>query len=826
LRTEALISFLPFPPSLSAMHIVLLSLLAFAGPTQFVRIASAEDSDRPSQGTCMRAGCKPETTSPSTTRTNDEAALFQFKLSKKAFVAGSTARGSHAMSDPLHPGWETWGTGPTTETTHTTILPAGASGTSAEAPITVAEATLGLPLTPGSAESRVMATLMHRAQVCGQQGRNLGHLVSADDCATAADLVENDDCSHIMFSPRYPSWGCRCCTNPDEGGEHSSWNVYVVVPWDRINASTSAIEHLMLPYLHGGLGNAMQSNSTFTRDLFHLHAQLLGFVNSEHETDQDKQSVFEWYRQHVASYPSYFKAGHTFSEPLLDWLAAQVWVVMLEAGPPLLAHRESVAVAIGALGDYHKLIQMHGLLLIDNGRARSRETGFLLDYLGNASSQHYSCEIITMRDYLSNNQGTSATIRRIRESGVNIFTGAWWGENSFPADCSVCEAQGMSKRIVTFGVVVAHEILGHNSLDQPLAEAYNAELHERKRKILKRGAGPDVRFTASSRFDRENTQDHFKEIGLWDGSSDWDAALESYYQSHPELEKNALRSPSISYSYWLNAPQEAYASFTNQYYSDSELTLRFALERASNGHLTCLDQFLLGAEYLSGHGTTLQFWRINWPYDGVHTWSVELRRDSLGHIVGIQAPDAAWNFSWSVDDEGFVTSLPPTEAPTTQPPLTTTVTLAPIPVMAKILHPEQKCGQEGLNLGHRTSADECAEAADLVQNDECTHIMFSPSYPSWGCRCCIEPGSGDEHSLWNVYAVVPWEAPTTQPPIQTTAAPTTIPPSTPQPPPTTAPPAPSPVPVLPGPPGLDGPRGPPGPPGPRGFPGPPGPPQR
>merc|ERR1719221_705884 len=193
----------------------------------------------------MRAWCEPESTSLRTTSTTDEATLLQTKLAQKALVAHSAAQGSRA-EDPLHPHWGTWGAAPTTETTHTTVPLYGASRASAEAPITVAEATQGLSPTPGSADSRVMATLMHREQVCGQQGRNLGHLASADDCAAAADLVENSDCSHIMFSPTYPSWKCRCCTNPDGGDEHSSWNVYVVVPWDRINVSTSAIERLML----------------------------------------------------------------------------------------------------------------------------------------------------------------------------------------------------------------------------------------------------------------------------------------------------------------------------------------------------------------------------------------------------------------------------------------------------------------------------------------------------------------------------------------------------------------------------------------------------
>ena len=31
-----------------------------------------------------------------------------------------------------------------------------------------------------------------------------------------------------MFSERYPSWGCRCCDNPEGSQPHSLWSLYDV----------------------------------------------------------------------------------------------------------------------------------------------------------------------------------------------------------------------------------------------------------------------------------------------------------------------------------------------------------------------------------------------------------------------------------------------------------------------------------------------------------------------------------------------------------------------------------------------------------------------
>merc|ERR1711879_648120 len=120
--------------------------------------------------------------------------------------------------------------------------------------------------------------------------------------------------------------------------------------------------------------------------------------------------------------------------------------------------------------------------------------------------------------------------------------------------------------------------MGHNSLDQPRADNYRSDLFERKYVILRRGAGPDVQFTNNNRFDKAATERHLKAPGLWSGT-DLRDALESYYAERPEFDKNNLRN-NLGYAFFLFAPQEYFASLSNQYYAHSELMLLFAVERA------------------------------------------------------------------------------------------------------------------------------------------------------------------------------------------------------------------------------------------------------
>jgi len=493
-------------------------------------------------------------------------------------------------------------------------------------------AVAGLSSTPGSEDSRVMSKIHHPGQVCQQTSEELGVFSTADDCATAADKVEDLECIHFMFSKSYPGWGCRCCRSEgdDSGGkEHPLWDVFTVVPWDRINASAKVIERLMEPFATGGLGNAMKANKTLTRDLFHLHGQLLGFVNSNSVTAKDRHDVFEWYQSLAHRYPLYVHM-QTFNEPLLDWLAGQIWVTMLEAGPQTKDYRTKVAEAINAEDDYKHMLVEYGVAIICNHKLKKKSTSFIRDLFDAVDPRGWSSVAFGVKDLLSDSSGTAAGIRQIRESGQNIFSDvwSWYNERAFPSDCEVCNAPSSNPSSPTFAVVVAHEVLGHNSLDQNKAALFKQELLDRKYKIIEGGAGPDIKFHSNSHFDKAATEKHFKTKGLMIESAGIDASMKEYFKGPGSFyEKNLLRS-GVGYDYFINAPQEFYASFCNQYYTDSELTLFFAVERAKAGHLACLDTFLLAAYFLSDGGADLQFFRIEGYSAKVKRSQVYLHRNS------------------------------------------------------------------------------------------------------------------------------------------------------------------------------------------------------
>eukprot|EP00930_Biecheleria_cincta_P098140 TRINITY_DN89825_c0_g1_i1.p1 TRINITY_DN89825_c0_g1~~TRINITY_DN89825_c0_g1_i1.p1 ORF type:complete len:411 (-),score=107.04 TRINITY_DN89825_c0_g1_i1:77-1309(-) len=65
---------------------------------------------------------------------------------------------------------------------------------------------------------------------------------------------------------------------------------------------------------------------------------------------------------------------------------------------------------------------------------------------------------------------------------------------------------------------------------------------------------------------------------------------------------------------------------------------------------------------------------------------------------------------------------------------------------------KRECETITENLGEFKDPEECARAA--VDNPECgKKIMYSYSYPNWGCRCCAldTPAADTEKAEWNVY---------------------------------------------------------------------------
>lgn len=66
---------------------------------------------------------------------------------------------------------------------------------------------------------------------------------------------------------------------------------------------------------------------------------------------------------------------------------------------------------------------------------------------------------------------------------------------------------------------------------------------------------------------------------------------------------------------------------------------------------------------------------------------------------------------------------------------------------------KRECETIAENVGEFKDPEECARAA--MDNPECgKKIMYSYSYPNWGCRCCaLDTAAADEEKVeWNVYS--------------------------------------------------------------------------
>ncbi len=149
-------------------------------------------------------------------------------------------------------------------------------------------------------------------------------------------------------------------------------------------------------------------------------------------------------------------------------------------------------------------------------------------------------------------------------------------------------------------------------------------------------------------------------MGYWNGiEANWASSWSAYW----------LRTDILPYnSNWLrdnlqlmcDAPQEAFATLSNQYFADGEIMFDLCLRRWDKGMKTCINQFLFFADtYSQGNPWTYlyrsdemgNFWR----------WIVPLARNEEKYINRIFV--GGHDYFFDVNDLGFVTAI--YEDPTT-----------------------------------------------------------------------------------------------------------------------------------------------------------------
>lgn len=180
------------------------------------------------------------------------------------------------------------------------------------------------------------------------------------------------------------------------------------------------------------------------------------------------------------------------------------------------------------------------------------------------------------------------------------------------------------------------------------------DLYERKFEGLAQAAGPNVVFrTPRSRgIDFEATKKNFLELGVWDGdSSSWNKAWSDYFKGQQQFDRAYSRG---NIHFFLNAPQEAFATLANQYFADSQLMLEFCKARWDAGHRSNVNQFLLIADYLSGGTNKVSFYVMR-PGGDLEVTPVRLVRDDDGRITQVRSELSTAHFEYQ--DGNLVTGF-------------------------------------------------------------------------------------------------------------------------------------------------------------------------
>lgn len=429
------------------------------------------------------------------------------------------------------------------------------------------------------------------------------------------------------------------------GGKNGRVFVMYGIPY---SSKLDRIEQIMQEH-SADLGSALASNAELRKELFGLHHGTRGFVGSFLRSESSRRAVFDWYAAHVDRYRQYLKKRYldTTVHTYVPVLAGQVWVNLLESLEDCREHRIEVAERIGLEGYHRDILVQFGTLFVENSRADTAQQKVVYDYLSLLPRQLWDCERITIGDFLGS--GLPSEVRIEARSGVNIFPFrvGQYTENSFPSD-------SQAGRVDTYSIALAHEI--NHTVDAHTFEE-NEALMDRKYGLIEQASPADVIFRAHGQgrgVDWEATKAHFKSQRLWDGvESHWDGAWGSYWTSGLGKLYN---------DHWLRnnlklmceAPQEAFATLANQYFTSSEIMLDLALRRWNRGIKSCINQFLFCVDVYSCGGNRSYFYEID-TAGGMTRLPVCIGRNEGGGVNRLVFNNSVYEFS--LDSGGDVTGV-------------------------------------------------------------------------------------------------------------------------------------------------------------------------
>lgn len=313
--------------------------------------------------------------------------------------------------------------------------------------------------------------------------------------------------------------------------------------------------------------------------------------------------IYNTYYELLNSYPLLFKKGHSYDniyETAMIWNRERMQYNFRSAKETSENNILEIANSLGLTNKYLEIWQDNKVLLLDNSKLDTLQLKFTRDILSMIPQELHNLGAITFRDYLgqtntidlgSNNFGT-----------VNTFTTpvGEYPENQFPDDVS----PGVT---AIFCAAMAHEI--NHVVDDYYINS--SDVFKTRRNQLINQAGT---------------------VGL-----------------------NYLRNMNNTgyFDFFVNNPQEFFASIANQWFTDSEKVLELGLTRFDNSYKEPINQFLFFADIYSLQSDSTIFYTND--IDGnISSKNVYITRNNNGFINSITLDGE--HYSFELDPNGNVIS--------------------------------------------------------------------------------------------------------------------------------------------------------------------------
>jgi hypothetical protein len=352
------------------------------------------------------------------------------------------------------------------------------------------------------------------------------------------------------------------------------------------------------------------ADSLFTQNVYNSQ-RVLTWLGKYSASASVKQDIYNGLTNLINANPAVLRSNVTLAPSSMPYFAtlrasAQGALLANAASPsywqPILTPtvKAQMAATLGLQGDYARLWNDHTILLEDNYMSTARQRQTICNFFDLLPSQLHNLVSISMNDSLGNSttyQNRSYQLNS-RYDAVNVFSsdvGAW-SENSFPNDVSPGVSDG-------FTLVLEHEA---THVIDSFTVANNTKMTARRQALLT-AAGTDS--------------------------------------------LNYLRSM-VGGSFFQQYPQEFIASIGNEWFADSDKTVKLGLVRFDAGRSAPLNQALFMADIFSLGGNTTLLYATDTNGQIVRQ-EVPLGRDANGFINQLTLGGATYTFS--LDGSGNVT---------------------------------------------------------------------------------------------------------------------------------------------------------------------------